>query len=105
MTPFKFCATILLLASGSHFCKAEALVLSPVDFSSAASFIVAASANPAIDNAPFLTPPGFGFDGVAALIVHKTTGDFLCSGALIAQELVLTAAHCLTDNTGAIITT
>ena len=45
-------------------------------------------------------------DGVARLIVNTTQGSFLCSGALLGDGIhVLTAAHCVTDAAGALITT
>lgn len=51
------------------------------------------------------TLKGTGYDGVAALLVSRSDGLFLCSGALLAGTLnVLTAAHCLADATGKNIT-
>jgi Trypsin len=49
--------------------------------------------------------PLFGgeWSGVAALDMQTTMGDVGCSGALLASgRHILTAAHCVTDNTGAL---
>lgn len=44
-------------------------------------------------------------DGVAKLVVNTTSGAFGCSGSLLAGgAYVLTAAHCVTNNSGAIDT-
>ncbi len=54
----------------------------------------------------YTTPPGAYYDGVGAIFIERTDGTFICSGALIAGgAYMLTAAHCLTDGTGSIITT
>lgn len=49
----------------------------------------------------YAAPPGVGYDGVAGLLVTKTTGTFLCTGSLFGgtHSHVVTAAHCLTDAT------
>ncbi|MEP6836160.1 MAG: trypsin-like serine protease [Gemmatimonas sp.] len=57
------------------------------------------------NNVLYSTPKAGPYDGVASLLIHRTDGYFICSGALLAGGLnVLTAAHCLTDNMGVNIT-
>lgn len=78
---------------------------SPALFSDwvARSLVVVAGDN--FDDAMYLTPTGTGYDGIAALLVERTDGFFLCSGALLAGGTnVVTAAHCLADITGTNIT-
>jgi len=53
----------------------------------------------------YQTMKGTGYDGVAALFVSRSDGNFLCSGALLAgTSNVLTAAHCLSDASGKNVT-
>ncbi len=69
----------------------------------AASRIVVAGSSPS--NALYQTPKGTGYDGVGSIFIQRSDGNFLCSGALIAGgAYMLTAAHCLADATGKLIT-
>jgi secreted trypsin-like serine protease len=53
----------------------------------------------------YLVQPGTGFDGVTKLIITRSDGTFGCSGSLIGNgSFVLTAAHCLTDSVGRMVT-
>lgn len=64
----------------------------------ARNFVVTAG-NP--NDAIYQTMKGTGYDGVAALFVRRSDGNFLCTGALLAGTFnVLTAAHCLADELG-----
>lgn len=86
-------------AQGSHSAR-----MAPATFSDwvARNYVVVAG-NP--DDAAYQTMKGTGYDGVAALLVSRTDGNFLCTGALLAgTSNVLTAAHCLADVTGQNIT-
>lgn len=49
----------------------------------------------------YATPLGTGYDGVAALLITKPNGTFICTGSLIGNSgrNVVTAAHCLTGAT------
>ena len=80
------------------------LIQETINFTEVDSLIVAAPPLPAIDNSPFLTPAGVGFDGVAGLIVHRSDGTFICTGSLIAPDWILTAGHCLANNSGVNVT-
>lgn len=51
------------------------------------------------DSDLYRTPPGSGYDGVAALTINGARG---CTGAMLSTGYLLTAAHCLTDATGSI---
>jgi len=46
----------------------------------------------------YSAPPGAGYDGVAGLLISKTSGTYLCTGSLVGinRRHVVTAAHCLT---------
>jgi secreted trypsin-like serine protease len=48
----------------------------------------------------YFVPPGGRLDGVAGLIIYQQSGTFLCTGSLMANNHILTAAHCVTDATG-----
>ena len=68
----------------------------------ARNFVVTAG-NP--NDPVYQTMKGTGYDGVAALFVERSDGNFLCTGALLAGTFnVLTAAHCLADADGQNIT-
>ncbi len=49
----------------------------------------------------YAAPPGVGYDGVAGLLITKSTGTYLCTGSLVGgtHSHVVTAAHCLLDAT------
>lgn len=76
----------------------------PANFSDwvARNFVVTAG-NP--NDPVYATMKGTGYDGVAALFVQRTDGNFLCTGALLSGTFnVLTAAHCLANTSGQNIT-
>jgi len=53
----------------------------------------------------YSTPKGGAYDGVGSIFIERADGNFICSGALFGGgAYMLTAAHCLTDGTGKIIT-
>ncbi len=55
-------------------------------------------------NPLYTTPRGEGLDGVAGLIIDTALGSFICTGSLLTSgNAILTAAHCLTDETGKLI--
>lgn len=45
----------------------------------------------------YFAPPGGRLNGVAALLIYKQGGTFLCSGSLFAKNHILTAAYCVTN--------
>jgi len=48
----------------------------------------------------YLVSPGTGYDGVVQLNINRTDNDFFCTGSLLPTGLhILTAAHCLTQDT------
>jgi Trypsin/PEP-CTERM motif len=65
--------------------------------------LVVAGSNP--QDTRYATPPGDFYDGVGAIFIERTDGNFICSGALFGGgAYMLTAAHCLTDTKGQVIT-
>ncbi len=69
----------------------------------AASRIVVAGGS--ADDLLYRTPKGLGYDGVGSILVERTDGNYLCSGALLdGGRYMLTAAHCLADGNGQLIT-
>ena len=102
--PVVFALVLVGAGSGPPALAGTLLTLSP-SFTEASDLITVAPDYPAVNSAPFLTPPGTGYDGVALLLIHRTDGDYYCTGALIAPTLLLTAAHCLSNTAGLMITT
>lgn len=94
----------MALSDVSNAQVSDAASGAPATFSDwvARNYVVVAG-NP--NDAAYQTMKGTGYDGVAALLVSRTDGNFLCTGALLAgTSNVLTAAHCLADVTGQNIT-
>ncbi len=60
-----------------------------------------------LPNSPInVTPRGVGFDGVAALLITRPDGTFICTGSLLGTRRdILTAAHCLSDDAGNVTAT
>ena len=57
------------------------------------------------DPALYVTPADGSFDSVVKLTLSRSDGTFLCSGTLLNNGRdILTAAHCLTDDSGNFIT-
>jgi PEP-CTERM motif/Trypsin len=106
--PMRAAITLALTAMViTHPVNAQGANLSgvaPATFSEwvARNFIVTAG-DP--NDALYQTMTGTGYDGIAALFVERSDGNFLCTGALLAGTYnVLTAAHCLADANGVNIT-
>jgi hypothetical protein len=69
----------------------------------ARNFVVVAGDDP--NDPRYATMKGTGYDGVAALFIQRSDGNFLCTGALLSGTLnILTAAHCLANTSGQDIT-
>lgn len=102
--PIVFAAALLIACCWPGALGASLPTMS-VGFTEVSPLIVAAPAYPAVNSPPFLAPSVEGFGGVAMLVVHRTDGSFICSGALISSTLVLTAAHCLSNTAGHVTTT
>jgi len=58
-----------------------------------------------INNAMYGQTAGPTFSGVAKLILTRSDGTFICTGSVVGSGSILTAGHCVTNNTGAPITT
>jgi len=59
-----------------------------------------------LDPAGYVVPAGSDtFAGVARLVISTPGGNFGCSGALLGGSFVLTAAHCVTNTSGAVAAT
>ena len=57
------------------------------------------------DPSLYITTPGGDYDGVTRLLLNRSDGTFICSGVLLNNGRdILTAAHCLTDDNGNLIT-
>jgi len=102
--PVVFALVLVGAGSGPPALADTLLTLSP-SFTEVSDLITVAPDYPAVNAAPFLTPPGTGYDGVALLLIHRTDGTYYCTGALIAPTLLLTAAHCLSNTAGQMTTT
>jgi len=102
--PVVFALVLVGAGSGPPALADALLTLSP-SLTEVSDLITVAGNYPAVNSAPFLTPAGTGYDGVALLLIHRTDGDYYCTGALIAPTLLLTAAHCLSNTAGEMITT
>lgn len=69
----------------------------------ARNMLVVAGNNP--DSPLYWTPKGIGYEGVAALFVERSDGNFLCTGSLLqGGNNILTAAHCLANEFGVNVT-
>ena len=45
------------------------------------------------------------FDGVVRLVLTRSDGTFSCTGAVIGKRRIMTAAHCVANGTGTMVTT
>jgi hypothetical protein len=73
------------------------ILSAPITFQS--SPLIVTAGNP--DDMRYATPPGSGYDGIGRLLVDRADGSVACTASLLSSgRQVLTAAHCVTDNSG-----